>query len=171
MRNLLVLLTVITCSTFVSCSSGAGMSDTAKKNLEVNDAIMKAYEAGDFSKMGDYIAADAIDHGGENGDVKGLDSIIAMMKVYHAMMPDMKTIMTRSLADDEYVYTWAKYEMTMNGQKTTMTGVDISKFKDGKAVEHWTYMDPNEMKNMMPPPPPGADGMPPQTEGTPNPTP
>ena len=26
---------------------------------------------------------------------------------------------------------------------------NISKFKEGKAVEHWVYMDPNEMMKMM----------------------
>ena len=121
--------------------------------MEVNDAIMKAYEAGDFSKMGDYIAADAIDHGGEQGDVIGLENIVADMKRYHAMMPDMKSTMTKALADDEYVFTWAKMSGTMNGTKMEMSSVDVSKFKDGKAVEHWIYMDPKDMMNMMPPAP------------------
>jgi predicted ester cyclase len=129
------------------------MSATAKKNMKVNDAIMKAYEAGDFSKMGDYIAADAIDHGSDHGDVKGLDSIVADMKRYRAMMPDMKSTMSRSLADEEYVFTWAKISGTMNGKPITMSSVDVSKFKDGKAVEHWIYMDPKDMMNMMPPSP------------------
>jgi predicted ester cyclase len=138
---------------FLSCNSGGGMSATAKKNLEVNDAIMKAYEAGDFTKMGDYIAADAVDHGGETGDIKGLDNIVSEMKRYRTMMPDMKVEMTRSLADDEYVYTWGKMTGTMNGKTVTMSSVDVSKFKDGKAVEHWVYMDPKEMMQMMPPAP------------------
>lgn len=143
---------------FVSCNSGGGMSATAKKNLEVNDAIMKAYEAGDFAKMGDYIAADAVDHGGETGDVKGLDNIVSEMKRYRAMMPDMKVAMTRSLADEEYVYTWGKMSGTMNGKAVTMSSVDVSKFKDGKAVEHWVYMDPKELVDMMPSgPAPAAD--------------
>lgn len=125
------------------------MSATAKKNKDVNDAIMKAYEAGDFSKMGDYIADDAVDHAGEKGDVKGLDSILADMKRYRAMMPDMKSTMTRSMADDEYVFTWSKTSGTMGGKVTEMTGVDVTKFKDGKAVEHWVFMDPKEMMSMM----------------------
>lgn len=159
MRNLFVLLFIAVGGICISCNSGGGMSATAKKNMEVNDAIMKAYEAGDFSKMGDYIAADAIDHGGETGDVKGLENIVSEMKKYRAQMPDMKATETRSLADDEYVFTWAKVSGTMGGKSTTMTSIDVSKFKDGKAVEHWIYMDPKEMAQMMqaPPPPPVAD--------------
>jgi predicted SnoaL-like aldol condensation-catalyzing enzyme len=149
MKNIFLLLSVAVCSTFISCNSGGGMSATAKKNLEVNDDIMKAYEAGDFGKMGDYIAADAIDHGGEKGDVKGLENIVSQMKLYREQMPDMKSTMTRSLADDEYVYTWAKMSGTMGGKQTEMSSVDVSKFKDGKAVEHWIYMDPKEVMQMM----------------------
>jgi predicted SnoaL-like aldol condensation-catalyzing enzyme len=148
MKNLL-LLAIAVSSICISCNNSGGMSATAKKNMEVNDAIMKAYEAGDFSKMGDYIAADAVDHGGEKGDVKGLDSIVAEMKRYHTMMPDMKATMTRSLADDEYVFTRSTTTGTMGGKQTSMTSVDVSKFKDGKAVEHWIFMDPNEMMKMM----------------------
>ena len=66
MKKLFACLLAAGTVSFFSCNSG-GESATAKKNKEVNDAIMKAYEAGDFSKMGDYIAADAVDHGGETG--------------------------------------------------------------------------------------------------------
>lgn len=144
----------------ISCSSDSGgMSATAKKNKEVNDAIMKAYEAGDFSKMSDYIAADAVDHGGESGDIKGLDNIVAEMKKYHDQMPDMKSETIKEMADDEYVMVWSKTSGTAKtdgmgmkaGQKMEMTAVDVAKFKDGKAVEHWIFMDPNEMMKMMMP--------------------
>lgn len=158
MKNLLSLLLIAVCSIFVSCSGDSGgMSATAKKNIEVNDAITKAFEAGEFDKLGDYIATDAIDHSGEQGDIVGLDNIVAEMKKWKAMMPDMKGTTTKTFADDEYVFTWSTSSGTMNGAKVEMKGVDIAKFKDGKAVEHWMYMDPKDMMNMMPPPPAPAD--------------
>lgn len=147
MKSLLSLVIIAACSFCISCNNG-GQSATTKKNIEVNDAIMKAYEAGDFSKMGDYIAADALDHGGQNGDIKGLDNIVADMKKYHAMMPDMKSAIIKTLADDEYVFVWATVSGTMNGQKMEMKSMDIAKFKDGKAIEHWVYMDPAELAKM-----------------------
>ncbi len=153
MKKIFLFLLAAGSLLFLSCNNEGGMSAAAKKNKETNDAIMKAYEAGDFSKMGDYIAADAVDHGGETGDIKGLENIVNEMKRYHAMMPDMKATMSRSLADDEYVFTWATMTGTMNGKAVTMSSVDVSKFKDGKAVEHWVYMDPKEMMQMMPPTP------------------
>ena len=165
MRKLIIFSFIVICGICISCKSeSGGMSATAKKNIEVNDAITKAYEAGDFRKMGDYIAADAIDHGSDHGEVKGLDSIVADMKRYHAQMPDMKSSMTRSLADDEYVYTWGTMSGTMMGKSMTMSSVDISKFKDGKAVEHWIFMDPNEMMKMMESMPPTTTTIMPATD-------
>jgi predicted SnoaL-like aldol condensation-catalyzing enzyme len=133
MKKLFLILSVVALNSLIACNSG--MSATAKKNKEVNDAIMKAFEAGDFSKMGDYIAADAVDHGGEKGDVSGLDNIVAAMKGYREQMGEVKFETISELADDDYVMVWSK----MAGRN--MTTVDIAKFKDGKAVEHWIYMD------------------------------
>ena len=38
------------------------------------------------------------------------------------MMPDMEIGDTKELADDEYVFTWARMNGTMNG-KTNMTSI------------------------------------------------
>jgi len=150
MKKFLFILPAAVVFSLLSCGGG-GMSATAKKKKEVNAAIMKAYEAGEFSKMGDYIAKDAVDHGGETGDVVGLDNIISEMKRYRAMMPDMKATAAHEMADDDYVMTWATMSGTMNGKPVTMTSVDLSRFKDGKAVEHWVFMDPKELTQMMQP--------------------
>jgi predicted ester cyclase len=161
MKKLFFILAVVILNSLAACNSDAGgMSATAKKNKEVNTAIMNAYEAGDFSKMGDYIAADAVEHASETGDIKGLDSIVATMKRYRDQTDNMKTEVIREMADDEYVIVWSKVSGTAKadmmgakaGQSFTMTGVDIAKFKDGKAVEHWLFMDPKELMQMMMPP-------------------
>ena len=58
------------------------MSDKAKANLEASRSIGKCFDTKDFSKLGDFVADDAVDHAGENGDIKGL----ANMKVEFAKM-------------------------------------------------------------------------------------
>ena len=160
MKKLFFILAVVILNSLIACNSDAGgMSATAKKNKDVNDAITKAYEAGDFSKMGDYIAADAVDHGSYIGDVRGLDSIVIAMKIYHDQMDHTKSETIRTMADDEYVIVWSKVSGTpktdMMGMKAgkpfTMTSVDVARFKDGKAVEHWIYMDPKDVAQMMMP--------------------
>jgi predicted SnoaL-like aldol condensation-catalyzing enzyme len=53
-------------------------------------------------------------------------------------MGEMKSETIRELADDDYVMTWSK----VTASQYIMTMIEVSKFKDGKAVEHWIYMDP-----------------------------
>lgn len=164
-----------------SCSSkkeGGGMSETAKKNLEANNAIIKTFETGDWSKIGDYIAQDVVDHAGPKGDIVGLDSLKAYFGQMSQMMTNMKNEIKKTLADDEYVMCWvngsatAKVDIPEMGMKAgdvhSGNSVEVSRFKDGKAVEHWSFMDVNDMMKMMgggatnmddkvPPPPPAKD--------------
>jgi len=133
--------------------SMAKESSVQDQNLAINDSIMAAYEAGTFDQMDKWLTEDAVDHGGENGDIKGRDSIVSEMKRYHAMMPDMKANMTKSAATGDYVFTWSETEGTMNGSKMKMKGVDVTRFENGKAAEHWIYMDPKDMMSMMGPQP------------------
>ena len=72
---------------------------------------------------------------------------------------DMKNEIIRSLGDDEYVMSWVKGSATAKmdmpemglkaGQSHTGNSVEVSRYKDGKAVEHWSFMDVNEMMKMM----------------------
>lgn len=160
MKKLLSVLPIAAAVCLISCNSkdsGSGMSDAAKKNLDAMHGINKCFETKDFSKIGDYIAADGVDHAGENGDVKGLDSIKATMVKMSAMTEGDKTSIIKELADDEYVMQWAKYsgKMTMDamgmkkGDVMEMTSIEVCKFKDGKATEHWTMMEPKECMKMM----------------------
>ncbi|MDB5199766.1 MAG: hypothetical protein JWO92_1729 [Chitinophagaceae bacterium] len=134
-------------------------SDAKQKNLAADDAISNAFETGNVAAIDSFIADDFIDHS-DRGDVKGRDSIKAMVKFMHDNAKDMKTEKVHQLADDDYVFSWMHWTGTSNGTGGMPNGpydmhaMSISKFKDGKVVEHWTYMDPQEMMKMMPPPPP-----------------
>lgn len=171
MKKLLVIFSAGFILLLSSCSDkkeAGGMSDRAKKNLEACNAVNKMFEAGDWSKAGDYIAADGIDHAGMNGDIKGLDSIKANFDKMGAMMGNFKNEVVKEMADDDYVFQWMKETMTMKvdamgmkaGSTHTMNAIEVSKFnKDGKASDHWSFIDWNDMMKMMPPPPPEPDTM------------
>lgn len=61
----------------------------------------------------------------------------------------------KELADDEYVMSWVRFSGTGDGQGGTMQGdfnvqgVQITKFKNGKAIEHWEAMDMRDVSKMM----------------------
>jgi predicted SnoaL-like aldol condensation-catalyzing enzyme len=165
MKKLLFAFLAFAVFTVISCSDdkAGGMSDRAKKNQETNQAILKMFETGDFSKVGDYIAADAIDHSGPQGEVKGLDSIKAMFQYFSSTMSDTKVEVIKELADDDYVMSWVKQSWTAKmddpmmgmkaGDKGTMQGVEVTKYNaDGKVTEHWGFVSMADMMKMMPQP-------------------
>ena len=146
----------------VSCSDkkeSGGMSEKAKKNLESHREIANMFETNDFSKIGDYIAVDAVDYA-EGRPIKGLDSIKASFMKMDEMAGDMKNEPIREMADDEYVMAWLRFTGTMNGTAFTTDAVEVSQYnKDSKVIAHWTFMQPADAMKMMPPT--TSDKMPP----------
>ncbi|MEP7143583.1 MAG: nuclear transport factor 2 family protein [Ferruginibacter sp.] len=132
----------------------------AETNKANNRAVMKAIDAGDAAVIDSLIAPDAVDHSGPNmTEIKGGDSIKSMLKNIHNSFTDLKTEIIADAAEGDYVFTLSRMTGTTTANpgmgmppntKTDMTAVDVVKFKDGKALEHWNYMDPKDMMKMMP---------------------
>jgi predicted ester cyclase len=143
----------------ISCNSNeGGMSATAKKNLDAMHGVINSFNTKDFSKLGDYIAEDCVDHAGQNGDIKGLANMKAEFEKMSATNENAKTETKMEMANDEYAMSWLHFTGTLKvdqpgmgkaGDKYDMEAVELAKFKDGKAVEHWTFMEPAAMMKMM----------------------
>lgn len=145
----------------ISCTSKtdttADNKDNAQeqKNIAASDVIMKAFQTGDVSGIDSVVSDDFIDHT-DRGDMKGRDSLKAMVNFVHSNFKDMKTEKIRDVADGDYVYSWMRYTGTSDGSMGMpkgpykMTAIELAKFKDGKAVEHWSFMDMQDMVKMMP---------------------
>ncbi len=144
-----------------SCDSDKdeGLSDKAEKNLVAQHGVIKCFDTKDFSKIGDYIAEDFVDHAGQNGEIKGLANAKAEFEKMVTTLSDNKTETILELANDDYVMSWIRFTGTLAtdnpdmgmkaGDKYDMKSMELSKFKDGKAIEHWVFMDPAEMMKMM----------------------
>ncbi len=158
-------------------ASGDNNSEGAKKNIAAMQSTSNMFATHDFSKIGDYIADDAVDWGGEKALVKGLANIKADLETAAKNMTDMKTEVIQEVADGEIVMSWMKFTGTMaqdgwgkkKGDKYASSGLEVGRYnKDNKCVEHWTFVEMREMMkemaNMgeqdptkMPPPPPKND--------------
>ena len=141
-----------------SASATPATDEAAEKNLETMHTLNKAFETGDFSAIKDLLAPDAIDHAGPTGDIKGADSIIAMMQSLTKMATNMKSTVIKELSDKDYVFQWMKTSGTMledafgmkKGQSYDSEAVEVTKFNaEGKMTEHWTFMSHSEMAKMM----------------------
>lgn len=163
LRQLSVILTVlvfnvIACNSPSDTSAGQNNENAGQTNLLAANAINRAIETGDVSNLGDYIASEAIDHSGDHGDVKGLDNIKAGLAPIHKMAAnDLKLMVIKELADSEYVFQWLRATGTATttemgapvGSKFELPIVNITRFQNRKAIEHWEFMQPADMMKMM----------------------
>jgi predicted SnoaL-like aldol condensation-catalyzing enzyme len=146
----------------VSCNDSARVasenttgSDEAAKNLAACRMVSDAFGSGDVSKLDSAVASDMVDHT-ERGEVRGLDSLKAMIKHVKETNSDMKMDIVHELADKDYVMQWMhftgvnKSDPGMPMGPYDMHGLQIMRMKDNKIAEHWGYMDPVEMMKMMP---------------------
>lgn len=157
-----IILSTCTAMTlfFVSCNTdmadtGNKHSEQEQRNIAASDAISRAFETGDVSIIDSVVADDFVDHT-DRGDVKGKDSLKAMVQMIKANFKDMKGEKVREVAEGDYVYTWMRYTGTSNGAMGMpagpydMTAMEVSRFNNnGKAVEHWGFMEMQSMAKMM----------------------
>ena len=154
MKKLLIAVAAGLCCFFMSCNnsgssgtaSSEGSSDSnAARYKQINRDILKGIETGDSSKFSG-IADDAVDHMGPKGqEVKGGDNIKKMLLDMHNHAKDLNFDVKDEAVSGDNLFTWA----TMTGTATdssmgvpantkfNWTSVDVLKFKDGKAYEHW----------------------------------
>ena len=151
------ILIIICSAVLVRCSNKpTEVSTTTQANLNAVEAIRQAIQDKNLDRLGNFIAADCVDHSGDRGDVKGLDSIKAQIGVWMAMA-DEKAEIVKQLADDDYVMSWqrntGKYLTTGYGHRPGDTfdlqEMEIARFRNGKVVEHWTMMPPADVMKMM----------------------
>jgi hypothetical protein len=159
--GLIFVITACNNSGDKSATTASGTSNSpGDKNIATIHAVNDAISSGDIAKLDQYIAADAVDHGGgEHGeDIKGLDSIKAMLKHMHDSYKDLKLESIQDAANNEYVFSLSRFVGTNTvasmgapaGTHFDMTSVEVAKFNsDGKATDHWNYMSMNDAMKMM----------------------
>lgn len=166
MKQVLFAAATVVCCMLYSCqnASNSNMANSqGEKNKMSTHDIYQGIETGDTSKLTS-IADDAIDHMGPHGtEINGGDNIKKMLADMHNHVKDLKlesTVMGTDSTGD-YVFSLCRFTGTTvdssmgmpAGGKMDSKSVDVIRFKDGKAVEHWGFMDPQEMMKMMPPMP------------------
>ena len=144
------------CNSDTATGSGNRYTEQEQKNMAASDVIMKAFQTGDVSGIDSVVSDDFIDHT-DRGDMKGRDSLKAAVKWIHANMKDMKTEKVNEVADGDYVYSWMRYtgvsdgSMGMPNGPYDMQAIEVARYKDGKAVEHWNFAEIQAMMKMMAP--------------------
>ena len=147
---------------FISCTDTSTTSSTNATNkdsqADINRVhskeVYQAMETGDVSKLDSFIDKDIIDH---EGNMRGLDTLKKMFASMHNSIKDLKVETIANATGDDYNFALVRMTGTTTdasmgmpaGTKIDRTFVDVVKMKDGKATEHWGYVDQNEMMKMM----------------------
>jgi predicted SnoaL-like aldol condensation-catalyzing enzyme len=166
MKKILLAVSAASLCFLISCnndktttaSSSETTSTQAQKNLDASHIVTKAFETGDASQIDSAVAADFVDHN-EHG-TGNRDSLKAMVGMVKKMDPNGKMETEKEFADDDYVFSLIHFTGTSNGTMGMPAGpydfreIEVVRFKDGKAVEHWAYIQPTDMMKMMPQPAP-----------------
>lgn len=158
MKKLLFAFSAIALFTLFACNTNSGgMSDKAKKNLENAKAVSKVFETKDLSKIGDYVDSNVVDHASPDGNQKGIESLKKSFEEMLGSMSDAKMVTVQEMANDDYVFQWideswtqTKESMGMKPGQYNFKVIEVSKFNaDSKVIEHWSFMDFNDMTKMM----------------------
>jgi hypothetical protein len=155
-----LLLFLVSCKDTDTTTTTSSDNSQNEKNLAKNREVYKAMENGDVSTIKEFMDTDAIDHGGnpDGSDLKGGDSILAMIGKVHTGFSDIKVEVLADAANGDYIFSLINLKGTTNSTpvwgmpantKIDSRGVDVIKIKDDKATDHWYFMDPKEMAAMM----------------------
>jgi predicted SnoaL-like aldol condensation-catalyzing enzyme len=151
-------LLFVSCDSKTEATSENKESSPEQKNRAAFDSISKAFQTGEITGIDSLVADDFVDHS-DKGDVKGRDSLKAMITTMHNSLKEMKTETVNTAANGDYVYGWMRYSGTGDGSMGMpkgpydFTSIELVKFKDGKASEHWAFMQMKDMMKMMGPQP------------------
>jgi predicted SnoaL-like aldol condensation-catalyzing enzyme len=177
MKNLSLLLVFILMLTLISCETATDENDTTVESgttngnlteseqakLDAFNTVSNAFETGDVSKIDNVVAEDFLDHT-DRGDVRGRDSLKAVITLMYEKMKDSKTEVVNQAVSGDYVYAWMRYSgnsdgsMGMPAGPYDMNAIEVVKFNsENKATEHWAFMEIQDMMKMMPPPAPSGN--------------
>ena len=136
-----------------SCNDQTKDQRQAEINIQAWHKVSMAFSTGNVEALDNVLAEDYIDHT-PMGDFKGRDSVKVNIMRVRTNFKDVKMKIIKEMADEEYGFFW----MQFSGKRLDTTGIpsipfdmtalQIVKFKDGKAVEHWEYVDRTQLNKM-----------------------
>src|SRR5437762_9575539 len=115
MKKILTISLAAGICLMTSCNNSGTNSSSGsqgEKNIAAVHAVNDIIQSGDVDKLDQYIATDAVDHAGEHGDIKGLDSIKANLAHLHDTYKDLKLEEVQEAANGDYVFSLQRFTGT-----------------------------------------------------------
>lgn len=122
------------------------------KNIALAQSFYPKFENGDWAGIDSILADGFVDHNPMTppGVSVNKDSLMVYLKATKEGFPDFKIESLHAAATGDLVFIHYRFTGTntgammgypATGKKVDYSGVDLIRFTDGKAVEHWDYGD------------------------------
>jgi steroid delta-isomerase-like uncharacterized protein len=139
----------------------------SEQNKAVARQALEVFGSGDLDALDELIAADAVDHDSQNPNahIHGPEGSKRTISMYRTAFPDLRMKVEDQIAEGDKVVTrWTAIGthggdlpgLPASGNKSTVTGIAIDRFEDGKIVEAWNNWDTLGMMQQLGAVPAGA---------------
>lgn len=127
-------------------TSGPSSTDSSQRqrNLAADKVLLNVFETGDVAKLDAVIDPAFVNHIGSEDRV-GLAHLKTMIQGFHARMKSVKVELKRQLSDEEYVSDWVRF--TGSDPGAVIEGMEVTRYANGKAVEHWFFPNSQTRRN------------------------
>jgi steroid delta-isomerase-like uncharacterized protein len=132
-----------------------GYPVVTEQNQASMDGIYEIFNGGDASRVHEFLADDLVEHEEVPGvDIQGADGFLRLVAIMRSGFPDfrMEIVQTVSQNDKTAVHFRATgthrgefLGIPPTGRRAEIEGVDILRFANGKAVEHWGFWDSGKL--------------------------
>ncbi len=124
----------------------------SEQNKAIARRVLEVFGSGDLDALDGLISANAVDHDTQNphADIRGPEGSKRTISMYRTAFPDLRITVEDQIAEGDKVVTrWVAIGthegdlpgLPASGNKSTVTGIGIDRFEDGKIVEAWTNWD------------------------------
>lgn len=124
--------------------------DTTADTDRVRDLYRTIYEEQTFETVPEYYAADAVRHGGFQGELTGVEELQRYLQAALGGLSDIEITERRCLASERIVvfdfdmtatHTGELLGVPATGNRFTITNAALFRLADGKVVDEWPRTD------------------------------
>jgi len=145
---------------FIIASSTFSQSDSKRAEM-MKTKISNAYDvfnSYDFDKLGEYIDDNFIEHSPDPGQKQGLEGLKDAFREMKKGFPDYKLTINDIIVSGDKASVLFTFTGTNSGEmmgmkvtnkKVEVQGIDYLYFKNGKATEHWGYIDMHKLMEQL----------------------
>jgi len=123
----------------------------SEQNKAAARKVLEVFSTGDLDVLDEFVAPNAIDHDAYNPHAsEGAEGQKKTIAMYRDAFPDLQMTVEDQIAEGDMVATrWTAVGthqgevmgIPASGKTTTVTGIGIDRFEDGKIVEAWNNWD------------------------------